>query len=391
MIEWYAKKMESALNDISYAMGGENPYFVIFTDSAEAPDADAYKEAADNDVEVPKLVFGTFDAQPSRMAPIPGITVVSITGTLTFMPEIKRDRSVQFGSYEELSAVEGILNTFTRQENGKTYSFTDALNHEFNVSVNFSPVVCGDWQVHSTEYGETVPLSLSVYLTAVQRGVSSNEVGLFVDGYPIFYESLLTARQKTIDQFTYAKESVKSVAIQHAMMIDVVLPLQRSRICDALIKEVLDGSFTIPHIVTLKFPSYEKSYLCLLGTCNAPSKPGQNVGLSLSFAEAKEDVALEEMGPGVDSSDGLDMLGNHFAKRASFQMNGDATIGNIKDAYKEQTDAPTLEVGKRYAYALYRPPYFAKKIGSFVYDGNDSVSLGFPCVGWTYVRLTYGE
>lgn len=385
MIEWYAKKMESALNDISYAMGGENPYFVIFTDSAEAPDADAYKEAADNDVEVPNLVFGTFDAQPSRMAPIPGITVVSITGTLTFMPEIKRDRSMQFGSYEELSAIEGILNTFTRQENGKTYSFTDALDHEFNVSVNFSPVVCGDWQVHSTEYGETVPLSLSVYLTAVQRGVSSNEVGLFIDGYPIFYESLLPARQKTTDQFTYMRDSVKSVVLQHAMLVDVVLPLQRSRICDALLEEVLSGSFTLPHIVTLKYPSTEHNYMCILGTSNVPAKPGQNVGLSLSFVEAKEDVALGEM------DDTLDTLGNQFAPHKSVYSQGEMTIKSLKDAYEGSEDAPVLEVGKLYAYAIRTSPAQGSKLGVFRYDGRDTVRLGFFCNGYAYVRLTYGE
>ena len=383
MIEWYARLMQNALNDISVKLDGNNPLFVIYADSAEVPDADSYKEAAENDVDLPKLVFGVFDAQPSRMAPMPGITVLSITGTLTVMPEAKRDRSAVVGSYDEQTLVEGILNTFTREENGKTYTYIDGLGNEFNVSVSFSPVVCGDWQVHSIEYGETVPLSLSVYLTAVQRGVSSNDVGLFIDGYPIFYESLLPARQKTTDQFTYSGESVKSVVIQHAMMIDAILPLQRSKICDALLAELLDGSFTVPHMVTLKYPSIERSYLCLLGSSNAPAKPGQNVGLSLSFLEAKKDVACAGVGARLSA------LGSQFAPVKEIEApTGSVTVGMLKSAFSGEVE---LVKGKRYAFALRSKDGSANFFSMFEYDGKDGTVLNTDAHSSYFARLTYGE
>ena len=381
MIEWYARLMQSALNDISLKLDKSNPLFVIYTDAAEAPDADSYKEASDNDVEPPKLVFGIFDAQPSRMAPIPGITVLSITGTLTVMPEAKRDRSTVVGPYDEQTLVEGILNTFTREENGKTHLYTDGLGNEFNVSVSFSPVVCGDWQVHSIEYGETVPLSLSVYLTAVQCGVSSNDVELFIDGYPIFYESLVPARQKTADQFTYKFEPVKSVAIQHAFSIDAILPLQRSRICDALLAELMDGSFTTPHMVTLKYPSIERNYLCLLGNSNAPAKPGLNVGLSLSFLEAKQDVAYAGVGTSLSG------LGTQFAPTKAIEAQ-DVTIGVLKSAFVGEV---TLVKGRRYAYALYSRLRKSSLFGMFEYQGVDGISLASDVFPSWLARITYGE
>lgn len=381
MIEWYARHMEIALNDISLKLDENNPLFAIYTDAAEVPDADSYKEASDNDVEPPKLVFGIFDAQPSRMAPIPGITVLSITGTLTVMPEAKRDRSTVVGPYDEQTLVEGILNTFTREENGKTHPYTDGLGNEFNVSVSFSPVVCGDWQVHSIEYGETVPLSLSVYLTAVQRGVSSNDVELFIDGYPIFYESLVPSRQKTADQFTYKFESVKSVAVQHAISIDVTLPLQRSRICDALLAELMDGSFTIPHMVTLKYPSIERRYLCLLGSSNAPAKPGLNVGLSLSFIEAKRDVAYAGVGPH------LLRLGEQFTPAEEIEGRV-ITIGMLKSAFVGEV---TLVNGRRYAYAFQSPDGKSSYFGQFEYQGYDESYLVEDVYPSWLARITYGE
>ena len=381
MIEWYARLMQSALDDISLKLDKNNPRFVIYTDAAEAPDADSYKEASDNDVEPQKLVFGVFDAQPSRMAPIPGITVLSITGTLTVMPETKRDRNTVVGPYDEQTLVEGILNTFTREENGKTHPYTDGLGNEFNVSVSFSPVVCGDWQVHSIEYGETVPLSLSVYLTAVQRGVSSNDVELFIDGYPIFYESLVPARQKTADQFTYKFESVKSVAIQHAISIDVTLPLQRSKICDALLAELMDGSFTTPHMVTLKYPSIERRYLCLLGSSNAPAKPGLNVGLSLSFIEAKRDVAYAGVGTH------LLRLGEQFTPAEEIEGRV-ITIGMLKSAFVGEV---TLVNGRRYAYAFQSPDGKSSYFGQFEYQGYDESYLVEDVYPSWLARITYGE
>lgn len=386
MIDWYKKKIEGGLNDTAKAMDLDRT-FVIFADAGYVKDAETYAEDTANELDTPpNLVFGTLDAQPSRMAPIPGLSVVSVTGTLTIMPEARlgKDGSEQ-GQLDELTVIENILNAYTRATNGRTYNdYVDELGVRFTVTVNFSPVTNGDWQLHSIEYGETVPLTVSVYLTAVQEGVSSNDVQIFVDGYPIFYETLLPARQKTLDQFTYEGQSVKSVAVQHAITIDATVPLLRSRICVALLAEMLEGSYTIPHLVTLKYPSYEKTYLCLLGSSNTPSKPGLNVGFALSFAEAKEDVAMEGLG-GYK----LPSLGSQFRKAADGRNNfGNLTIGYLKKIFGDDA----LVIGKRYACAASVKYLDGTEYTfvEFVYTGQDDTVL-IDKTGATYARLTYGE
>lgn len=379
MIQWYAKKIEEGLNDLAVNSGIERT-FKIFADSGELPDV-AYDPTDERDAQrIEGEIYGVFDAQPSRLAPIPGVTVLSINGTLSVLPEIKLGRSVESGEFQEDHIVEDLLEAFVRENNGKTYEYIDDADSEkkFTVSASFSPVVCGDWEMHSTALGETIPLSVSVYLTAVQSGVSSNDVTVYIDGYPVFYESLLPARQKTLDQFTYSREPIKSVVEQHAMTIDIVLPLLRNKICDALLEEMLDGSFTVPHSVVLKYPSGEREYICTLASANAPAKPGQNVGMALSFVEAKKDVALEEMG------EQLERLGSQFKRETMVAPSYDGIyINDISGAY-----GITLEKGKRYAYAMI--PYVGGRLfGSFEYDGENKRLLETSY--FTIVRMTYGE
>ena len=380
MIQWFSKVIEDGLNAL--AVQNNLPHkFVIYADSGERPDVEYNPTEEREAKELEGIVYGVFDAQPSRMAPIPGITVVSITGTLTVLPELKRDRDSESGQFKEETVVENLLEAFGRENNGRTYEYTDDGGAAFKVSVNFSPVVCGDWETHSTTLGETIPLSMSVYLTAVESGVSSNDVTVYVDGYPVFYESLNVARQKTLDQFTYQRGPINSVTVQHGLTVDLVFPLLRNRICDALLNEILDGSFTTPHGVVLSYPNAEREYLCVLGTSSAPAVPGKNVGLAVSFAEAKKDVALGEL------SANLANLGDQFAPAFFLTPYGGKPL-NISDI--NGREGVSFEIGKRYTVAA-RFQDGTRLFKTFKFNGEDEALIeSFKDGTQGFVRVTYG-
>ena len=332
------------------------------------------------------------------MAPIPGVTVLSITGTLTVFPEVKLDRNSDSGQFDEGTKIEELLSLYARENNGRTYEYTDELNVAYNVAVNFSPVVCGDWEMHSTALGETVPLNMSVYLTAVESGVSSNDVTVYVDGYPIFYESMLPSRQKTLDQFTYENAPIKSVAVQHAFGLDIVFPLLKNRICTALLEELLDGSFTTPHSVVLAYPDgIEREYLCLMGSSNSPAKPGQNVGVSVSFVEAKRDVALKEIGAYLKN------LGKQFCGTTSVQVppGGSLTPALFKSWHNANVENDKsdgvfeFEEGKRYTVCASLSMYYPTVFKTFQYTAANAETLilagPYADGASLLVRMTYGE
>lgn len=381
MIQWFSKKIEDGLNDLAHQ--NKLPHrFVIYADSGERPDVDYDPAEQREREELEGIVYGVFDAQPSRMAPIPGITVLTISGTLTVLPELKRDRDSESGQFKEETVVENLLEAFGRAHNGATYDdYTDKDGTAFKVSASFSPVVCGDWETHSGTLGETIPLSMSVYLTAVKSGVSSNDVTVYVDGYPVFYESLNVARQKTLDQFTYERAPINSVAVQHGLTVDIVFPLLRSRICDALLNEILDGSFTTPHSVVLSYPSAEREYLCVLGTSSAPAVPGKNVGVAVSFAEAKKDVALGEL------STNLANLGDQFAPAFFLTPYG----GNpLKISDINGREGVSFEIGKRYTVAA-RFQDGTRLFKTFKFNGEDeALTEAFKDGTQGFARVTYG-
>ncbi|MBQ8908330.1 MAG: hypothetical protein IJY71_07080 [Clostridia bacterium] len=390
MIKWFAKEMEKTLNALAVANGLERS-FVIFADAGERPDVEYDPTDERSALDIEGKIYGVFDAQPSRMAPIPGVTVLSITGTLTVFPEVKLDRNSDSGQFDEGIKIEELLSLYARENNGRTYKYPDPdepsrNNVEYNVAVNFSPVVCGDWEMHSTALGETVPLNMSVYLTAVESGVSSNDVTVYVDGYPIFYESMLPSRQKTLDQFTYENAPIKSVAVQHAFGLDIVFPLLKNRICTALLEELLDGSFTTPHSVVLAYPDgIEREYLCLMGSSNSPAKPGQNVGVSVSFVEAKRDVALKEIGATLTG------LGEQFREKPPIPVGVSAkkslTPGDLIRM------GVSFEKGKRYTVAAAVTGYYPTIFKTFLYTGDNTVALSDVVEIDTefWVRVTYGE
>lgn len=393
MIQWFSKIIENGLNDL--ALQSNLPHrFVIYADSGERPDV-AYDPTEQRErEELESIVYGVFDAQPSRMAPIPGITVVNITGTLTVLPELKRERDSESGQFKEEAVIENLLEAFGRENNGRTYEYPDEKDPLFKVSVNFSPVVCGDWETHSTTLGETIPLSMSVYLTAVESGVSSNDVTVYVDGYPVFYESLNVTRQKTLDQFTYERAPINSVVIQHGLALDLVFPLLQNKIGNALLNEILDGSFTTPHSVVLSYPNAEREYLCVLGTSSAPAVPGKNVGVAVSFAEAKKDVALGEL---QKTGSRLGILGDQFTKPVAISVQSSEEAYLTTNALNERIKAEVgdfkgLEIGKRYTVAAFdifsRETFFE----SFRYEGeNQKLFRNFSETGaFLYVRMTYG-
>lgn len=298
LTECFAEEIKKGLNDYAQKMDIDR-YFVIYTNGGEAEDVTFSPYEAREPSERAQTVYGVFDADPSRLAPMQGVTVVTYTGTLDIMVEAKLGRTTQIGEFEEVTVIEQLLNGFGQLANGSVYDYEDNEGKRFTVTANFSPAFCGDWQVHSTVFGEVIPVSMSVYLTAVENGVSASDLKLWIDGQPIYYENLVLTRQKTPDQYTYKKgESVKSTIVQHAFGVDFTMPLLRNSISAVIAKEIVDGSYNTPHIVTVEMPgNIENDYLCIFGNGSLTSQPGKNVGATVSLIEVKEGVAFDNFKP----------------------------------------------------------------------------------------------
>lgn len=313
-------KMQNGLNDTAQSLDLKRT-FCIYTDAGQMPSVqnDPY-EVRDAETRS-HTVYGILDADPSRLAPIRGLSVITLAGTLEVMAEAKLGHSTQGGELVEAQRIERLLNAYGQGENGTVYEYEGDGGKTYTVTLNFSPAVLGDWQVHSTAFGEVIPVSMSVYLSAVENGVSANDLKVWIDGYPVYYESLNLTRQKTVDQYTYKRgESIRSTVLQHGFGVDLTMPVLKSELSFTVMTEILRGDFNVPHVVSVEIPTHVVSveipahvepirfnYLCAFGNSSAASQPGKNVGATVSLVECKMEMAADAAG------EGLSLLGQQWS------------------------------------------------------------------------------
>lgn len=383
-------KMQNGLNDTAQSLGLKHT-FCIYTDAGQMPSVqnDPY-EVRDAETRS-HTVYGILDADPSRLAPIRGLSVITLAGTLEVMAEAKLGHSTQGGELVEAQRIERLLNAYGQSENGTVYEYEGDGGKTYTVTLNFSPAVLGDWQVHSTVLGEVIPVSMSVYLSAVENGVSANDLKVWIDGYPVYYESLNLTRQKTVDQYTYKRgESIRSTVLQHGFGVDLTMPVLKSELSFTVMTEILRGDFNVPHVVSVEIKTHvgplRFNYLCTFGNSSAASQPGKNVGATVSLVECKMEMAADAAG------EGLWLLGTQWSDPVKIECAaGSTSAAQLMEllGLNEEEDK-----GKLYAFIARRESGEGDLFyGSLIYgDKNaNAIVIKLDESAVLYVRVSDGE
>lgn len=273
-------------------------YFRLFLDAGERESVRLNEYETRSAAELNSQVFGTLYLDTSNRAPIKGLTVLTIRATLEVLCELRRVPTDPSGEFPELERLRSVLDTFAADFNGQT--FAEELDGKtFNITPNFSPAVVGDVMEVVSNFGEVLPLFLSVTFTAVEGGVSSNDVTIYIDGHPVYYESAVFTRSKMVDQYTYSIGApLTANTVQHGFGVDFIAPLLTGDLGDSLMREILRGSFNAAHAVIIEHEETENgerkkvfdTYLCIFGNSSANLMPGKNVGATVSFVEGNKDL-----------------------------------------------------------------------------------------------------
>lgn len=231
-------------------------------------------------------VFATLYVTPSQMLPIPGLSVLNISATLEVLVDVNKTPAESDGSYPELDYILSLIQGYTSENNGDTYTMSEG-NKNYTVTINYSPATASTWRLESSLTGEVVPVSVSVFLRAVENGVSTNDIKIKLDGHDVFFESVSFTRNKVVEPYTFGTdESAQSTAIQHAFGIDLVLPLLTGDVGNIVRNEVLLGSLNQEHTVTVQIgDDDQKPYTCIFGNSSLSGEVGKNVGVTVSLIE----------------------------------------------------------------------------------------------------------
>lgn len=285
--EYLLAKIKTELETLSIESGSAR-IFDIFLEAGERDKIAASMYEQRTAEEMTSHVFGTMSAEPSRLAPIKGVTVMTSTASLELLIEAAKDREAgEIGSFEEVTYMLHLLTAYAEQNNGMTYPAKEN-GKDFTVTVNFSPPTCGELTFASSYFGELLPVRMAIYLTAVENGVSSNDVEITIDGHEVYFERAVFNRVKVIDSYTFgAGESAKGTALQKAFSVEIVCPLFSGDLKETFVNEVLLGSYNEAHTVRVTIAGITKSYSCIFGNSSAAVEPGKNVGVSVTLIERR--------------------------------------------------------------------------------------------------------
>lgn len=287
---------------LKYVQNGLGERFKIFAEAGERDSVRTSEFEMRAREDILNAVYGTLYIEPSNLAPIKGLTVLTIRATLEVLCEIRRKPTSPDVTFEEIDTIRSILDAFAQEHNGTVFSSdsypsedSEASEKTYSIVPSFSPAICGDVEEIVSEFGEVIPVYLSILFTAVEDGVLSNDVEISIDGNPIYFESATISRVKVVDQFTYGKGApMKASVTQHGFGIDIVSPLLSDKLGAIIMSEILDGSFNRTHTVTVTKGDTTKSYTCIFGNSSLSLQPGKNVGATLSLVEARDDLPADE-------------------------------------------------------------------------------------------------
>lgn len=290
--EYLLTNIKTALEALSIESGSER-IFDIFLEAGERDRiaASMYEERTAE--EMTSHVFGTMSAEPSRLAPIKGVTVMTSTASLELLVEAAKDREAgEIGSFDEVAYILHLLTVYAQKNNGMTFQVVEQDGNEdsksFTVTVNFSPPTCGELTFASSYFGELLPVRMAIYLTAVENGVSSNDVEITIDGHEVYFERAVLNRAKVIDSYTFGEgQSAQGTALQNAFSVDLICPLFSGDLKETYVNEVLLGSYNEAHTVRVTIAGISKSYSCIFGNSSAAVEPGKNVGVSVTLIERR--------------------------------------------------------------------------------------------------------
>lgn len=288
IINQFIESLKEGLDNYSQSLGFPRS-FNIFREAGERGTLafNAFEQRTTE--EMLSEVYATLYVTPSQMLPIKGLSVLNISAVLEVLVDANKSPTESDGSFTEVNTLLDILNGFTSQINGEVF-VADESGKNYSVTVNFSPATVGEWRLESSLTGEIVPVSVSVYLRAVENGISSNDITIKIDNDEVYFESCVFTRNKVVEPYTYTEGApTKSTAIQHGFGVDLVLPLINSTVGTKIIDEVLDGSLNTPHAVYIKIGNATgRSYNCIFGNSSLSGQVGKNIGVTVSFVEVHE-------------------------------------------------------------------------------------------------------
>lgn len=252
-IEDFGKQLEDDLNVIASGITGAIP-FKIFTNLGD------YQEAyrVINDVE--RYQFGILRVLPSELVPIKGLQVQNFVFQLECAINIDESERDDKGNYIQVVNTQNILNNYAQamtgttgqiEANGKTYTIAYAIN----------PCTVSSVTMTTSDYGEVLPVQLTIEVGAVENGINLNDIDITIDGQVIYPLSVQATRKRVPQENGFSNKTSTSIGmLQNGFGIDLQMPLLYNTLGEMILDDIYEGKDNVAHCVDLSFNKWITYY-----------------------------------------------------------------------------------------------------------------------------------
>ncbi len=232
-----------------------------------------------NDVIVPTC--GIFRMNPMSVTPLQGLFLASATATVDIAAEVER-----------VASVRALIDDIAASCNGETVTMTDDDGNTYMVTFSYSTAYVGAERTAPNNTGKMIPVSMTVYCSIIQNGVSSCDVKLTLDGEPVFFAEFVASHQRVADSYATEDGTTKAAILQGARSFDFVSPLLSSDLGRAYRDACFGNEGNKAHCFTVEIDGQTYAYIGVFGNLSASAQAPQNVGCNISILEGDPDTLV---------------------------------------------------------------------------------------------------
>lgn len=226
-----------------------------------------------NDVITP--LCGVFRMNPMMITPIQGLFLAQANATV----EIAADKT-------NLDKVRATVDGIAENASGETFPLQGDDGRTFIVTAAYSTAYVGVERSAPNNIGSVIPVNMTINYTVIENGVSSNDVRLRIDGYPVFVTEFSVNHQRVSDSYSFGTGIAHTVTAQSVRSFDFISPLLHSELGGIYRKSIWGDDANTAHCFTMETDDETYAYIVTFGNTSASGQQPQNVGCNISLMSA---------------------------------------------------------------------------------------------------------
>lgn len=230
-----------------------------------------------NDVIVPTC--GILKMQPMTVTPLQGLFLASATGTIEIPADV-----------DKVALIRATIDNLAATCNGETETMRDAAGRTYMLTFSYSTAYVGVERTAPNNTGKMIPVSMTMYCSIIQNGVSSCDVKVEFDGNPVFVTEFAVSHQRVADSYATENGMTKAAILQSVRSFDFISPLLSSPLGEAYRAAIFGAEGNEAHCLSVTLDGKAYHYLCVFGNTSATVRAPQNVGCNISLLEGDPDT-----------------------------------------------------------------------------------------------------